>query len=130
METGSSGCLGRRWGAYGGAGAPRSVHRLVDDRSVRLLPDRQSAGTREQWHPAIRREPAYWRAPTRPVTSHSNEVDFYRVVIQTGGLHTFETSGFNGAYCSFGLELNTNLQLFDAGGNRAGHRRSTTLTRR
>jgi hypothetical protein len=38
----------------------------------------------------------------------------------TGGLHTFETSGFNGAYCSYGLELNTNLQLFNAAGTAIG----------
>jgi hypothetical protein len=41
-------------------------------------------------------------------------------VIQTGGLHTFETSGFNGAYCSYGLELNTNLQLFNSAGTAIG----------
>jgi hypothetical protein len=48
------------------------------------------------------------------------ESDFYQVVIQTAGIHTFETSGFNGAYCSYGLELNTNLQVFNAAGNAIG----------
>jgi serine protease len=47
----------------------------------------------------------------------ADAVDFYRIVLPTSGIYTFETGGLFGNYCSFALDLNTVLQLADQSQN-------------
>ncbi|MDE3217095.1 MAG: PPC domain-containing protein, partial [Gemmatimonadota bacterium] len=54
-------------------------------------------------------------------------VDYYRVLIPAAGTYTFETSGVMGA-CGWGLELDTDLQLFGAGQTVASNDNSGATT--
>ncbi|MDE3173445.1 MAG: S8 family serine peptidase, partial [Gemmatimonadota bacterium] len=53
--------------------------------------------------------------------------DYYRVLIPAAGTYTFETSGVMGA-CGWGLELDTDLQLFGAGQTVASNDNSGATT--
>jgi len=112
------GILGRRWGAYGGAGAPRVV--TVSSTIGAYASFQIGSPLEHEDDGSIGSASLLLDGTYQTGTVNTVESDFYQVVIQTGGLHTFETSGFNGAYCSYGLELNTNLQLFNAAGTAIG----------
>jgi subtilisin family serine protease len=112
------GVLGRRWGAYGGAGAPRSV--AVSSTTGAYASFQIGSPLEHEDDGSIASASLLVDGTYQTGTISSVESDFFQVRIQTAGVHTFETSGFNGAYCAFGMELNTILQLYNSAGNAIG----------
>lgn len=105
------GLPGRRWGAYGGTGAPKPVTvsattgafaSFLFDTPAEHEPNNAADATAN-----VLQAGAYITG-TLP---QSDAADFYRINIATGGVYTLETSGFSGALCSFALEVNTSLRL-------------------
>jgi hypothetical protein len=47
--------------------------------------------------------------------SLTDQFDFYKVIIPTAGTYTFETTGLNGAFCGWALDLDTAMDLMDQG---------------
>ncbi len=51
----------------------------------------------------------------RATLDAADPVDHFRVLVPVAGSYTFETAGWLGDRCSFALDLNTTLELLDAG---------------
>jgi subtilisin family serine protease len=105
------GLPGRRWGAYGGTGAPRSVTVSTTTGAFAsfnignpLEHESNDLSTRA----SVLISDTYQTGSLAP----GDGADYYKVVIANAGTYTFQTSGFNHALCSYGMDLNTNLQVF------------------
>jgi hypothetical protein len=59
--------------------------------------------------------PLFLEGSVRGTLSGSDQVDWYRVLIPTSGVYSFETAGWFGDRCSFALDLNSTLELLDNG---------------
>jgi subtilisin family serine protease len=104
----------RRWGAEGGAANPVNLT---------VTP---ALGVRADFRIGfpVEREPNGTGAQADLLTMPGSiagsltagDSDLYRIPIATPGTYTFDTFGFNGAYCAFGLNVNTALILANASG--------------
>ena len=109
------GVPGRRWGALGGTATPRA------------LTVTSSAGATAFFSVGFANEVEPNQTP--PTTYNhllvggylhgalgTTDADVYRVDIPAAGQYSFETSGWDGAFCKFALNVNTVMVLYDANG--------------
>jgi subtilisin family serine protease len=113
------GLPGRRWGAYGGSGAPRGVTVSATTGAFASF----TFGTPVE-HES---NDISGRANVLIVNTYQtgnvappDVADVYKVILPSAGPYTFETSGFNHAFCSFGMDLNTHLYVLTSNGDPAG----------
>jgi len=113
------GIPGRRWSAYGGAGSPTPVVVNAGTGGTAFfgLGYPAEAEPNDTRAAASRLEVDGWIDGT---IAGADLADIYRVDISTAGQYTFETSGWNGAFCAFALDLNTIVSVTDAGGTSLG----------
>jgi subtilisin family serine protease len=58
--------------------------------------------------------PLFVGGSMRGTLDAADQVDWFRVQVPVGGVHTFETAGWLGDRCSFALDVNTTLELLDS----------------
>ena len=110
------GLPGRPWGAYGGAGAPTAVAVSSTVGGTAFFPVGAPAESEGNDDPVHSNRLLVGGSIQGAIPSPTDPADVYRVDIATAGSYTFETSGWNGGYCRFALDLNTVLTLSDANG--------------
>ncbi len=108
------GLPGRRFGVFGGNAAPTPVlvstaqggfaSFVVGYPGEREPNDLPAGATRLLLDGAVQGE----------LTAAGDNVDYFRVSIPAAGTYSFETTGGQGAFCSFALDLNTTLTLYDS----------------
>jgi uncharacterized protein (DUF2141 family) len=115
-SDGLIGVPGRRWGAYGGTATPFAVTVSASAGGVAFfsigLPT--EAETNNTLGTANRLVVGGYAHGT--LTQGPDVVDQYRVSIDQAGQYTFATSGWQGAFCRYALNVNTILTLSDSNG--------------
>jgi len=110
------GLPGRPWGAYGGTGAPAAVAVSSTVGGTAFFPVGAPGENEGNDDPAHSNRLIVGGFIQGSIPSASDPADVFRVDIVTAGPYAFETSGWNGGYCRFALDLNTVLTLSDANG--------------
>jgi hypothetical protein len=111
---GEIGMPGRRFGGFGGISSPTAVN--VSGTAGGYAPFTAGFPVEEEANNTT-------ASASRLVVPGSVQgsltatdvVDVYRVQIPTAGTYSFETTGLSGAFCGFALDLDTVLELLDAG---------------
>jgi subtilisin family serine protease len=112
---GAIGAPGRRWGAYGGAGTPTPVTVSATTGGTAFfsvgLPV-TSEGNNSLGSANVLVAGGY----VHGYLSAGDPLDVFRVTIPVAGTYTFATSGWQGAFCRFSVNVNTSLTVADSGG--------------
>ncbi|MEO8635815.1 MAG: S8 family serine peptidase [Gemmatimonadales bacterium] len=104
----------RRYALYGGSAAPAAVAVSAGSGGFAALTLADPAEV-EPNDVAATATSLLLGGSVRGALTGADQVDWYRVLIPSGGLYTFETAGWFGDRCSFALDLNTTLELLDSG---------------
>lgn len=111
---GQSGLPGRRFGAFGGISSPTGV--AVSTTTGGLANVTMGFPVEEEPNDAAAQaSQLVVDGAVQGSISTTDLVDFYRVVIPTAGTYTFETTGLNGAFCGWALDLDPVMDLMDQG---------------
>jgi len=108
------GVADRRFGALGGAASPSTVTvsgiaGARADFAIGFPGEREPNNTTGSANPLP--VPGAMAGNLAP-----GDRDVFRVRVPSAGTYTFETSGFSGAYCGFGPNVNTAIAVLDMGG--------------
>jgi hypothetical protein len=109
---GQIGLPGQRFGAFGGVSSPTPV--AVSSTAGAFVPIRVGVPVEEEPNDqGASSSRLVVDGAVQGALSDSDPTDVYRLTIPTAGTYTFETSGLNGAFCGFALDLDTVLELQD-----------------
>ena len=111
---GQAGLPGRRFGAFGGISSPTGVP--VSTTAGGLANVTMGFPVEEEPNDAAAQaSQLVVDGAVQGSLSSVDLVDFYQVVIPSAGTYTFETTGLNGAFCGWALDLDTVMDLMDQG---------------
>ncbi len=113
---GLTGLPGRPWGAFGGSGAPTAVAVSSTVGGTAFFPIGIPAETESNDDPAHGNRLIMGGFIEGSINPAVDPADVFRVDIAQPGPYAFETSGWEGGFCRFALNLNTTLTLADANG--------------
>lgn len=113
-SDGQAGLPGRRLGAFGGISSPTGV--AVSTTAGGIANVTMGFPVEEEVNDvAGQASQLVVDGAVQGSLSTTDQFDFYKVVIPTAGTYTFETTGLNGAYCGWALDLDTVMDLMDQG---------------
>jgi len=111
---GEIGMPGRRFGAFGGVSSPTAVN--VSGAAGGYAPFTAGFPVEEEANnTAASANRLVVPGAAQGTLTATDAADVYRVQIPTAGTYTFETTGISGAFCGFALDVDTVLELLDAG---------------
>jgi serine protease len=109
---GNIGAPGRRWGAYGGAGNPTPVTVTAATGGAAFFTVGLPVTSESNNSPGSANV-LMLGGYVHGYLSGGDPVDVFRVTIPVAGTYTFTTSGWQGAFCRFSVNVNTSLTIAD-----------------
>ena len=111
------GVPGRRWGAFGGTATPIAVPVSASAGGVAFFSIGLPAEAEPNNAVGAANRLAVGGYTHGTLTQATDGTDLFRVAIPQAGPYTFATTGWQGAFCRFALNVNTILTLSDSTGS-------------